>query len=287
MVLFGGIGNGKNNFLADTWTYNGTTWAQQTPTASPPPRELASMAYDPATAQMLLVGGYNGSSSDLADTCTYNGTTWTLQSPATSPPARYGASMANDPATAQMVLFGGYTDSSGGSSFADAWAYDGTSWTQQIPATSPPARYVASMAYDPATGQMVLFGGVGNSYFADTWTFGYPPGTTNNWVSQSPTASPHARDGASMAYDPATGQMVLFGGVYYNSSGIFGDTWAYNGTTWTQQFPTHSPPARYSASMAYDPATAQMILFGGYGNTDTWAYNGTTWTQQSPTASPP
>ncbi len=33
-------------------------------------------------------------------------------------------------------------------------------WTQLTPATSPPARIQASMAYDPAIGKMVLFGGV-------------------------------------------------------------------------------------------------------------------------------
>ncbi len=32
-------------------------------------------------------------------------------------------------------------------------------WTQQAPATSPPARDFASMAYDAATGNIVLFGG--------------------------------------------------------------------------------------------------------------------------------
>jgi hypothetical protein len=34
-------------------------------------------------------------------------------------------------------------------------------WTQQAPATSPPARVGASMAYDAATGTAVLFGGHG------------------------------------------------------------------------------------------------------------------------------
>jgi hypothetical protein len=46
-----------------------------------------------------------------------------------------------------------------------------TTWTEQSPATSPSARYAASMAYDPVTGNMVLFGGLGNSgLLNDTWT---------------------------------------------------------------------------------------------------------------------
>ncbi|MGP8061009.1 MAG: kelch repeat-containing protein, partial [Acidimicrobiales bacterium] len=80
-----------------------------------------------------------------------------------------------------------------------------------------------------------------------------------------------------MAYDSATGQTVLFGGLDANGATL-ADTWTYNGTTWTKQYPATSPPARAYASMAYDAAIGQMVLFGGLdasGNTlgDTWTYN--------------
>jgi hypothetical protein len=47
-------------------------------------------------------------------------------------------------------------------------------WTRQAPATSPPARELASMAYDAATGNVVLFGGDNfePQTFNDTWTWG-------------------------------------------------------------------------------------------------------------------
>jgi hypothetical protein len=99
------------------------------------------------------------------------------------------------------------------------------------------------------------------------------PSTT--WTEQSPATSPPARDDASMAYDPSTGNMVLFGG-YDGSGGYLNDTWTWDGTTWTQQSPVTSPPARVGASMAYDPSTGNMVLFGGAGNSgfldDTWTY---------------
>jgi hypothetical protein len=77
-----------------------------------------------------------------------------------------------------------------------------------------------------------------------------------------------------MAYDAATSQLVLFGG--FGGSGQLGDTWIWNGTTWTQQSPARSPSARDYSSMAYDAATSQLVLFGGgtassYLN-DTWTY---------------
>ncbi len=141
------------------------------------------------------------------------------------------------------------------------------------------------MAYDPATGNIVLFGGAnGGSDLSDTWIF---DGAT--WTRLSTATSPPARSYASLAYDPATGNMVLFGGS--GASSDLADTWTFNGTTWTRLSPATSPPARDSASMAYDPATGNMVLFGGEDNSanlaDTWTFNGTTWTRLSPATSPP
>ena len=77
-----------------------------------------------------------------------------------------------------------------------------------------------------------------------------------------------------MAYDAATGTVVLFGGdvgVHH----FLGDTWTWDGSTWTKQAPKTSPPARHSASMAYDAATGTVVLFGGQGGVflgDTWTW---------------
>ncbi len=63
-----------------------------------------------------------------------------------------------------------------------------------------------------------------------------------------------------MAYDAATGTVVLFGG---GGRRPVGDTWTWDGTTWTQQHPATSPPVRCGTSMAYDAATGTVVLFGG------------------------
>src|SRR3954452_9159251 len=77
------------------------------------------------------------------------------------------------------------------------------------------------------------------------------------WTQLSPATSAPARRFASMAFDPATGQLVLLGGF---DAGLLGDTWVWTGATWVQQFPATSPPARADASMAFDPATGQLVL---------------------------
>ncbi|MHB8263607.1 MAG: hypothetical protein ACYDGY_07655, partial [Acidimicrobiales bacterium] len=89
-------------------------------------------------------------------------------------------------------------------------------------------------------------------------------------ICTSSCKSPPARSEDSMAYDSATRQVVLFGGYGYTtkpngklSYTLLGDTWTWNGATWTQQHPAKSPPALFGGSMAYDSATRQVVLFGG------------------------
>lgn len=169
-------------------------------------------------------------------------------------------------------------------------------WVEPTLSSAPSARVGASMAYDTATHSTVLFGGssafVPGPTYGDTWIW------RNGWTQLSPAASPSARTGAGMAYDPTTSSVVLFGGGDANGV-VFGDTWTWDGVTWTQQFPPVSPPARSpNQAMVYDPATETVVLFGGYGNAnddygapvfgDTWEWDGRTktWTQTFPSSSP-
>ena len=387
MILFGGsASSASSGGLAETWNWTGTTWTQLSPTASPPARTWATLAYDPSTHQMVLFGGINTGGTLLNDTWTWNGTTWTQLTPSTSPPARYEQSMAWDPAAGQLILFGGinnsntamsdtwswtgtnwvqlspsasptargndslsYDPNSGGlilyagvnnsnTLVNDTWLWNGTTWTHLTPGTNPAARYrhfsvydpslgltvmygggtsytnafawngsnwstIASSAkpstgrtdsvaaFDPRTGQVVMFGGQTSATVGDTWTFGQDPTTALTW-SRAATTGPAGRAGSAMAYDPATGQLLLFGG--YRGSGattLLGDTWAWNGSAWSDVTPSSgSPAARRNATMSFDPATGQLLLFGGTGNSgtlnDTWAWTFSsgsgTWTNVTP-----
>jgi hypothetical protein len=254
VVLFGGYSNTGN--LGDTWTWNGTTWTKQHPATSPPARNDAAMAYDAATGTVVLFGGYSNT-GNLGDTWTWNGTTWTKQHPATSPGRSSGIRMAYDAATGTVVLFDGAT-----------WTWDGTTWTKQAVA-NPRARIDAMMAYDAATGTVVLFGGASttsDSDLNDTWTW---DGTT--WTKQAPAVHPGPRDSASMAYDAATGTVVLFGGYDPTNECVFDGTWTWDGTTWTKQAPAVHPTPRVFTAMAYDAATGTVVLFGGTVDTTTTA----------------
>jgi hypothetical protein len=154
-------------------------------------------------------------------------------------------------------------------------------WSEASPATSPSARADIAIGYDAATGQLILFGGVGAG--ADTWEWN---GT--NWAQLSPVTSPPALGRASMTYDAATGQLILFGGETAGHS-LSDETWEWDGSTWVQLSPVHSPPALRETSMEYDAATEQVILFGGVGGNEqeTWEWTGTDWTELHPLTPPP
>jgi len=84
-----------------------------------------------------------------------------------------------------------------------------------------------------------------------------------------------------MAYDDFSRQLVLFGGVGAGTSGLLGDTWTWNGTTWSEQHPSPSPGARMEGYLQYDDALGQLVLFAGQGNgyqDDTWTWDGSSWT---------
>ena len=245
-------------------------WTKQAPASSPPVRYGEAMAYDAATGTVVLFGGDDRFESPLGDTWTWDGSAWTKQAPTSSPPARVFAAMAYDAATGTVVLFGGHGING---QFDDTWTWNGSTWAQQHPATHPAPRFGGTMAYDAAPRTIVLFGGANrHGDFGDTWTW---DGFT--WTQQAPAASPPARYGQTLAYDASTGTVVLFGGL--GSAGVtrpLGDTWTWGGSTWTQQAPASHPTGRYDAESAYDPATGNVVLFGGLGNKgvlgDTWIW---------------
>jgi len=272
-----------------TWTWTGTSWTQEQPATSPF-LSASAMVYDAATGNVILFGGANTTGTPTNQTWVWNGTDWTREHPATSPPARTYPSMAYDAATGNVVLFGG---SGIGRRLHDTWTWSGSDWVKQAPATSPSKRWRAAMTYDPATGNVVLFGGQAGSgqspkvhSLGDTWTWN---GST--WTKRTPATSPPARQLASLTFDAATHNVLLFGGASHQLGTELGDTWTWNGHTWAQRSPGASPSARSGASMTYDAATGNVVLFAGQSKSgpqnDTWTWNGHTWTRLTPREASP
>lgn len=300
--LFGGQDADALGWLADTWGWDGSTWNQEDLTA-PSDRQWAAAA--PQGAGVVLFGGQDIYGSALGDTWVWNGRWQLLPTAAAAPAARYGSAVAYDAPRNQVVLFGGISPTLG--YLHDTWTWSGggsgSGWQQAHPSASLPGDFFAAMAYDALHQQTVLFGGCcaghGQTWqFTDTWD-------GSNWTQQSPAVQPPSRDGAAMVWDAAHQQIVLFGGRNELFDGtntnatMLNDTWTWDGTTWTEQSPATSPPAREFASMIYDSNSGSVVLFGGCSKPDltydcqtpqlgdTWTWDGSNWTQQQPAASPP
>ena len=159
------------------------------------------------------------------------------------------------------------------------------------PGVSPPARAFAAAAYDEASHQVVLFGGIGaeGSALNDTWTWG---GST--WAQRHPATSPPARAYAAMTYDPKAHDVVLVGGRLTTNppatvcSGsiaaggpnatpgvarpqpscasspptAFSDTWVWDGSTWRLAGAAPAVLVGQSPALGTDPTSGQVLLFG-------------------------
>ena len=94
-----------------------------------------------------------------------------------------------------------------------------------------------------------------------------------------------ATPGVVFVGDPATHSDVVLTGD--------GQTWRWNGA-WTRLHPGTTPPIVSGVASAYDAATGQVVMFGGFGVTSretglydqTWTWDGSNWAQRGGGAGP-
>jgi hypothetical protein len=114
VVVFSGIGSLR---VDDTWTFDGTTWTQESPAHQPPERFDSSSAYSPRLHGVVVFGG-GSPNGNLNDTWEWNGTDWRQLHPGTPPAKRDSPGMAYDKATRMIVMFGGDVS---GNPAGDTW----------------------------------------------------------------------------------------------------------------------------------------------------------------------
>ena len=282
--------------LADTWEYDGAQWRDVTPASPANQTDQVSdfaMTYDRVTGKVVINGP--ATSGTGTDTWGWNGQVWTrlLAGSASTPSYRSDMTMVGDPVHGTVILVGG--DASIGlcfphalynclTTFNDAWTWNGSAWTAVAVAAPPPLAFVAS-AFDSWRGRLVIFGGesAGPTYSGATWEF-----DGGHWTLRTTPTAPSLRQNTAMAFDAIHHKTVLFGGFDINTSQALGDTWSWDGTTWTQLLPTTVVPPRYSQTMAFAPVRGRVVMFGGdpASTHDTWEWDGTNWIATSPATDP-
>jgi hypothetical protein len=170
--------------------------------------------------------------------------------------------MAYDPATQSIVLFGGQSRSGG---LHDTWVWDGSAWSQQYPATSPPVLDNAQMTYDPATHDVILVGtaepsgielpiacssGSGSSGSSSSKTAVLPPGAPIPDIAPVPSATANA-----------TGTSTVTSSACGTSLAPKSATWLWDGSNWSK-FAGSTPLSEFgSTTLATDPVAGRVVLF--------------------------
>ena len=253
---------------------------------------------------MMLVWGFSTSgpftSAFAAEAAAAGGSpkildsAWKEIAAADPPEVRKEHSMVYDPAEDRILMAGEYWGT-GDSMRTVTWQYEprGERWVALDPADPPAARIGPSIAYDPASRQTVLFGGLGfdGRTLGDTWIY---DGIANSWRNTTGSVSPSPRSGHTLVYSEQARVLVLFGGR--TSFGeVVADTWHFDLATmsWTSIAASASPPARSDYGAGYDPSIGKVVLFGGRNSTldplgDLWTYDPATraWESVEPKGGP-
>jgi MYXO-CTERM domain-containing protein len=267
-----------------------------------------SMAYDPVGLRLLAFGGVkypNEPAPGDGSPQVWDGSQWSLLTVAgtTQPGARYGSPLVSDGTSHLLLVSGGALN---GAVNVNTYVWDGLQWNlgcsgQGALAGQCGAAYPGflnhAVAYDKGRGLFVQFGGHGTDAGGTSdrtyiWNF---TGTQGAWTAKcipGLCTRPPERTHHSMAYDPVTGEVLLFGGCMGTScqltpSSALGDTWSWNGTRWLSRCPgigcALSPPARWDHVLVTDDGTGRVVLIGGFDGTnvlgDTWEWDGLSWSQ--------
>jgi hypothetical protein len=225
-----------------------------------------SAADDPAAHQVLVFGGVDS----YNQTWLWNGTGWSLAKPLVSPPGRFGAAAAYDPVTQAVMLFGGRLEP--GQVVNDTWAWNGTKWSElNTGAFGPPPGEGALMAWDNATGQMVLV----TSFPSDastTWVW-----AGDHWVTEPLRDLPAGTFGGGMTFDPAAHTLIFVSPTPPNPKGTGTLTWLWDATGWRK---VRAAVAAAPCGVALDLASGHMLLCGispsGRG-AQFWSWSGVAW----------
>jgi hypothetical protein len=251
-----------------------------TGTQPPPLKGEYAPAYNPAQDSMLLYGGNATGWPYEQTTWVLTGSTW-LSPTAAGPVVRYGAQMGYD--GTQLILFGGSDENDSASN--QTWGYDGSGWSQlTIGGTVPASRSYHSLAADPLSQTLYLFGGNDETgYYNDLWVY-----ENETWTEiEVSGVKPPARTLSAMTYDSEHNRLLIFGGRAVTGT-LLADLWAFDAASETWQLLADGggggPPPRLAHTLFHDAGMGRVVLVGGVtddGDTllnDVWHYD-EGWTQ--------
>ncbi len=230
VLLFGGrhapFGGGPS--LNDTWAWDGDTWRRlDRGVNGPPPGEGASMAWDDALDEMVLVTAA-GNASGGDQTWIWSGTHWVLQVHGAVAPSAFNLPMAFDPVTGSLIAEGCcFAPQSQLGALDTTWRWDGHRWLQ-VPDSAEPLPG-SSLALNPASGRLTL---------CNCGPMLALPALAS-WTGRSWELTDVARlpiEPVAEITDATSGQLLIIGSATPSNPYVAQPVhlWALNGSSWRQ-----------------------------------------------------
>lgn len=164
-----------------TWAFELGSWYNVSTRESPPPLIAPSMAFDPTQDGVVLFGGLSSTVTGAVENQTWlwSNWTWTQLTLPWSPPRLTEAVLAWDSTVGGLVLAGGTSEfgtAGPGIQNNASFAFVNGSWTNLTPVGGFPGAVGGGAGYDPTSGGLLLFGGLGRQgELNSTWLLDRAP----------------------------------------------------------------------------------------------------------------
>jgi hypothetical protein len=181
------------------------------------------------------------------------------------------SNMAYDPDLGLTVVIGALLSPKGawlaerGKNWTLGW--NGSEWVD-LHAASPNDSSAQYLAFDEKRHRLMLT--TADSNAGSTWAF-----EGGAWIKLS-SGGPKEHFGSGFAYDPRSGNTLMFGGECSGGFCHRVDMWSWDGASWTQLHPKNVPTDG-PGLLAFYPATQQMIYLAR--DRTTWNWDGGNWSQ--------
>ena len=219
--------------LADTWTWDGSSWSQLHTAQSPPvfsfEGDFGGMAGDATHHNLILVTYSPPDPARLVQSWTLRNRDWQRLQSRHSPPAIAFSGPSYDAVTGRLIVqqLGDGRDST--------WSWNGSDWQDLGRSVNSPHSY----------GQLVSVGRLGVMLIWDGGEYNW---TGKSWTNvqqlpQSVSQSLRPRDGWTAAYHEPTHELVLVGGrAGAGGNHLLADTAGWDGSKWKTLVPVPPSP---------------------------------------------
>jgi hypothetical protein len=255
-----------------TWMWSGSCWSEE-PAYGGHPVFGPALASDPSTSSVVVYGGWDATASDayvaLYETWEFRGGAWNklLQ----SGPRLSGPTAIDDPSLGGVLVIGAGADSE------ETWLLSKWGWRQLNPEHSPPSRLGASLGIDPASGELIAFGGyrIPKDPMTNTWRW-----TGSDWLLETAATNERHIPVSGIVVADHHSLWLLANTPYSNQIQL----WRWSAETWTPVATSTPGPRLLGFGAAFDGH--EILVFGGLDerpgiggklSTAEWAWNGKSW----------